>query len=168
MPVDSQTFKEVMAHWGSGVTVVTTVHEASWKGTTASSLSSVSLTPPMVSVCLAQKLYTHKLVKESGIFAVNILAAHQLEIGKLFAGMYPEIEDRFAQHTWETAVTSSPVLKDALGWVDCKIAHAYPAGDHTIFVGEVMAGNAAQMGAPLLYFNREWGQFTEFSAEVKG
>ena len=167
MPVDSQTFKDVMAHWGSGVTIVTTAHEGSWKGTTASSLSSVSLNPPMISVCLAQKLYTHQLVKTNGVFAVNILAAHQLEIGKLFAGMYPEIEDRFAQNSWETAVSGSPVLQDALGWVDCKIAHAYPAGDHTIFVGNVLAGNSTQMDTPLLYFNREWGQFAQLSAEVK-
>lgn len=157
--IDAQTFKDVLARWGSGVTIVTTVHEGNWKGTTASSFSSVSLEPPMVLVCLAKKLYTHTLVSEAGVFAANILKTEQLEIGKLFAGMYPDIEDRFAENDWETAVTGAPVLPSALGWVDCKIAHAHDSGDHTIFVGAVQAGGVSGDDDPLLYFNRQWGQF---------
>ncbi len=161
MAVDSQQFKNVMAKWASGVTVVTTVHEGAWKGTTASSFSSVSLNPPTILVCLAQKLYTHKLFSESGVFAVNILSPAQLEVAKLFAGMYPDIEDRFAENSWQTAQTGSPILEDGYGWLDCKIAQMVPAGDHTIFVGEVQSlGTFEGDDNPLMYFNRHWGTFT--------
>jgi flavin reductase (DIM6/NTAB) family NADH-FMN oxidoreductase RutF len=79
----------------------------------------------------------------------------------MFAGMYPEIEDRFAEINVQTAVTGCPILSDAMGWVDCTIAQQIPAGDHTIFVGKVeAAGNYVSDGEPLLYYNRQWGQFS--------
>lgn len=161
MPIDEQAFKDVMARWASGITVLTTVHEGNWKGVTVSSFTSTSLNPPLVLICLAQRLYTHQLVSASGVFAVNILKHEQLELGQLFAGMRPEITDRFAYGgwQWQAASTGSPVLTDALGWLDCRIMHAYPAGDHTIFVGEVLAASVSAESAPLSYFNRHWGRF---------
>ncbi len=159
MTVDNQAFKDAMAQWASGVTVLTTVYEDKWKGTTASSFSSVSADPPMVLVCLAKKLYTHQLVSESGIFAVNIMPTDQIEIAKRFAGMYPEIEDRFADLDCMISETGSPILKMAQGWLDCKIRHYYEGGDHTIFVGEVLACGANDGQNPLLYYARQWGQF---------
>jgi flavin reductase (DIM6/NTAB) family NADH-FMN oxidoreductase RutF len=161
MPVDAQLFKDALARWASGVTVVTTVREGVFKGTTASSFTSVSLDPPLILICLAQNLYTHRLLQETGIFAVSILRNDQLKLGKMFAGMYPEIEDRFAEINVQTAVTGCPILSDAMGWVDCTIAQQIPAGDHTIFVGKVeAAGNYVSDGEPLLYYNRQWGQFS--------
>ena len=75
--------------------VVTTLAGGDWHGMTASSFSSVSADPPLVSVCLLKKLYTHELFQTSGVFGVNILAKDQTEVGKRFAGMNPEITDRF-------------------------------------------------------------------------
>ena len=160
--MESQLFKDILAQWASGVTVLTTVHEGQWKGTTASSFTSVSMEPPLVLVCLATKLYTHQLVDESGIFAANLLAQDQVDQGKLFAGMMPEIEDRFAEGNWQTSETGCPVMVDALGWVDCKVVHRYPAGDHTIFVGEVVSGGVNDNPQiPMVYHNRTWGRFSE-------
>lgn len=158
MAVETQTFKNTLARWASGVTVVTTVRDGQWKGTTVSSFTSVSLEPPLVLICIANKLFTHELLTETGVFAVNILNEHQAEFGKLFAGMLPQIENRFEQGSWETAVTGSPILTDASGWVDCKIVSTYQAGDHTIFVGEVLAGGSSD-AHPLVYYNRTWGHF---------
>lgn len=158
MPVEPQDFKNALSHWASGVTVVTTVSDGQWKGATVSSFSSVSLNPPLVLICLNKNMYTHEVIIESGIFAANILSTNHLEAGKLFAGMYPEIEDRFSQNEWITAETGAPILADAVGWVDCTVKHAYDGGDHTIFVGEVQAGGV-KAGEPILYFNRQWGQF---------
>ena len=161
MPVDAQLFKDALARWASGVTVVTTAREGVFKGTTASSFTSVSLNPPLILICLAQNLYTHKLLQETGIFAVSILRNDQLKLGKMFAGMYPEIEDRFTDLDIHTAVTGCPILSDAMSWVDCTIAQEIPAGDHTIFVGKVeAAGNSPHNGEPLLYYHRQWGRFS--------
>lgn len=157
--MDSTTFKAVMSQWTSGVTVVTTIHDGHWKGTTASSFTSVSAEPPLVLVCLNRKSYTHELICATGVFAINILGHDQAEIGKLFAGMYPEIEDRFAGKNCITAISGSPILADSLGWFDCKLRASYVEGDHTIFVGEVLAGGKSEEGEPLLYHKRQWGQF---------
>jgi flavin reductase (DIM6/NTAB) family NADH-FMN oxidoreductase RutF len=56
------------------------------------------------------------------------------------------------------AVTGAPILPDVLGWLDCRLRHAYDGGDHTIFVGEVVAAGASETRSPLLYFNRTWRQ----------
>lgn len=165
--VDPVTFRSVLAQWPSGVTVVTTLAEdGRWHGMTASSFSSVSLEPPLVSVCLDKKLYSHQLIEESGVFGVNVLAKDQGETARVFAGMVPEVEDRFAGDEWTTAETGVPLLPGALGWLDCRVLHAYDGGDHTIFVGQVLAGQAARRTAPLLFHSRGWGQFADVLPDV--
>jgi flavin reductase (DIM6/NTAB) family NADH-FMN oxidoreductase RutF len=156
MSAHETSFKNAMAQWASGVTVVTSVHEGRNVGITASSFSSVSLEPPRILVCIAKHLFTHGVVTHSGVFAVSILGVEHLEWGMRFAGMFPEIEDRFAGINYTTAETGCPILPGALGWLDCRVAHAYDGGDHTIFVGEVIAAGAEEDGAPILYFHRTW------------
>lgn len=161
MAVDNVLFKHVMRQWASGVTVITTLSGDKLIGVTASAFNSVSAEPPLVLVCLSRKLYTHRVVEESGIFAVNILSAGQAEIGKLFAGMYPQVQDRFAGLAYTTAVTGAPILPATAGWLDCEVRQAYAGGDHTIFVGEVLAASASEQVEPLVYHNHRWGQFAE-------
>lgn len=156
MPVESQAFKNSLAHWASGVTVVTSVEGDQHVGITASSFASVSLEPPRVLICINKRLYTHGLIEHSGVFAVNILDETQLAWGMLFAGMLPEAEDRFVGIEWGTAATGSPILPGVLAWLDCRLVHAYDGGDHTIFVGEVEATSARGPGDPLVYYNRQW------------
>ncbi len=162
MLVDPHLFKDALANWTSGVTIVTTIHEGQWKGTTASSFSSVSLEPPLIMICLGNQLYTRKLVYESGVFAVNILGQGMLEEGKLFAGMYPEIQDRFAGKHILTSETGSPLFADALGWLDCKTYQVHTTGDHTLFIGEVLAAADNNIGQKptLSYHRRQWGTFS--------
>ncbi|MFN8168840.1 MAG: flavin reductase [Candidatus Nanopelagicales bacterium] len=171
MAVDADAFRAVLGQWPSGVTVVTTVrpelqHDgdlaAGWYGMTASSFSSVSLDPPLVSVCLARTIPSHDLISTTGVFAVNILGKDQADVGKRFAGMLGgEVHERFAGLDFRTAESGSPVLADALGWVDCKVVYAYPGGDHTIFVGEVLAADTPRLTGPLLFHSRAWGQFAD-------
>jgi flavin reductase (DIM6/NTAB) family NADH-FMN oxidoreductase RutF len=161
MPVATQSYKDILARWSSGVTIVTTVYENQWKGITVSSFSSVSLTPPLILICLGKKLYTHGLVRSSGVFAVNILTESQLALGKLFAGMHPDIKNRFEGLNCFTAETGSPIIPDTLGWLDCKVVAHHDAGDHTIYIGEVLqvAASVRDDARPLLYHNRKWGVF---------
>ncbi len=164
--VDTTTFRDVMSQWPSGVTVVTTLAgDGAWHGMTASSFSSVSLEPPLVSICLTKTLYSHELIAASGIFGVNVLAKDQTDVGRRFAGMDASA-DRFAGETWSTDQTGVPLLDSALGWFDCRVVHAYPGGDHTIFVGEVVGARAARRSAPLLFHARGWGQFADVLPDV--
>lgn len=174
--VDPTIFRDVLAQWPSGVTVVTTLAvpaggaladaPPTWHGMTASSFSSVSLTPPLVSICLDRKLYSHSLILASGLFGISVLAKDQAEVARRFAGMVPDIEDRFAGESWSTAETGVPLLDSALGWLDCRVVHAHEGGDHTIFVGEVLAGHTARKSAPLLFHSRGWGQFADVMPDV--
>jgi flavin reductase (DIM6/NTAB) family NADH-FMN oxidoreductase RutF len=161
MGIDAQAFREVMAHWATGVTVVTTRFDGAPVGITASSFASVSLTPPQVLICVNRKLYTNQAITTSGFFAVNILAVEQEMWGKLFAGMLPEVEDRFREIDWRTATTGAPILPGVLGWLDCRVNHAYDGDDHTIFVGEVVASDARNGGSPLLYYSRGWHRLAD-------
>jgi flavin reductase (DIM6/NTAB) family NADH-FMN oxidoreductase RutF len=154
--VDSQSFRATLAQWASGVTIVTTIHDGERVGITASSFSSLSLEPPRILICVAKRLFTHKAIEASHVFAVNILSAAQQEWGMRFAGMIPEGQDRFAEIETFIAETGAPLLPDVLGWLDCRLSAAHDGGDHTIFVGDVVVTSAVEMGEPILYYHRHW------------
>ena len=160
MAIDAALFKSTLAQWASGVTVVTVNHGGAYHGMTASSFSSVSLTPPLILVCVAKKAHTHDALLEAGAFGVNILGESQIEFGKRFAGMFPEITDRFASLEYTLGQTGSPLLPDVLAWMDCRVHQAIDAGDHTVVIGEILAAHVSP-GEPLLYSNRRWGHFSE-------
>lgn len=158
--MDAATFRAALGQWPTGVTLVTTAVDGQWYGVTASSFSSVSLDPPLVSVCLARSAFAHDLVLASGAFGVTILAKDQAELGQRFARFEAGV-DRFEGASWETASTGSPLLSQALGWLDCVVEHAYSGGDHTIFVGRVESAATPRTTSPLLYHSRTWGQFAD-------
>lgn len=164
MALDPEDFKAVMGQWPSGVTVVTTKDDAGYGGMTASSFSSVSLEPPLVSICVARPLAMHDRIQNAGQFAVNILSKDKVEDGLRFAGMLPGVEDRFEGVDVHTAATGCPLLPGMLGWVDCKLWASHDGGDHTIFVGEVLQAGIDDTAAPLLYHSRSWGQFADVLA----
>jgi flavin reductase (DIM6/NTAB) family NADH-FMN oxidoreductase RutF len=164
--MDSQLFKQVMRGWASGVTVVTTAKGEQRVGVTVSAFSSVSAEPPLVLVCLHRKLYTGRLIEEFGVFAVNILSAGQIEVGKLFANAYPHIQDRFADLACMTQITGSPILPQVVGWFDCRLQTATIAGDHVILLGEVVAGGVDESAQPLLYHHLHWGRFVSIPSST--
>lgn len=167
-PLDPEAFKAVMGQWPSGVTVVTTQDADGPAGMTASSFSSVSLEPPLVSICVARHLYMHQRLTRAGVFAVNILSKDKINDGLRFAGMLPNVEDRFDGVDTFTAVSGAPLLAGMLGWVDCRLWATYDGGDHSILVGEVLAAEINPGAAPLLYHSRAWGQFADvLASEVR-
>ncbi|MDI1463076.1 flavin reductase [Catellatospora sp. KI3] len=164
--MDSAQLRSVLSQWPSGVAIVTTVTadaDGSLRphGMTASSFSSVSLDPPLVSVCLGNHLPTRAMIASSGVFALSFLGKDQAEIGRRFAGQVPGLADRFAGAEWVTGPTGSPMLAHATGRLDCTVEHAYPGGDHTIFVGRVREAAVDRVTAPLLFHSRSWGQLAD-------
>jgi flavin reductase (DIM6/NTAB) family NADH-FMN oxidoreductase RutF len=87
MGIEPHAFKEVMAHWASGVTIATTQAKATPLGMTVSSFASVSLHPPQILICVNRQASTHTAIEASGYFAVNLLAVEHLEWGVRFAGL---------------------------------------------------------------------------------
>ena len=146
-------FKSVMRRWASTVTIITTKADEQIYGLTATAFSSLGISPPTVFVCINGKSRTHGLVAASGVFCVNFLTPKMKSISDRFAGRMPDVE-RFAGLAHHPVATGSPVLDDALAFLDCKIVDSHVGGDHTIFIGEVLAG--ALMHAdegPLMYYS---------------
>lgn len=156
MAIEAESFRKVMSQFASGVTVVTTTFDGSNYGLTVSAFTSVSLTPPLVLVCIDKRIQPHDMIAKAGVFAVNILCADQVDLGMRFAGMVPGVTDRFEGLAYATSTTGSPILADTLGWVDCAVWRQYGGGDHSIFVGEVLQSSTSANVPPLLYHNREW------------
>ena len=157
MFVPPDQFKNVMRQFPAGVTIVTIKAGVIVHGLTVSAFSSVSATPPLISISINRNNHAHTLLEQSeAVFAVSILREDQAELSNRFAWMK---EDRFGMGQWKTAVTGAPVLADALGWVDCTIYSRHVAGTHTIYIGEVQASHAVEQETqPLIYWNRSYRQ----------
>lgn len=158
MAIESSTFKHAMSHFATGVTIVTTRSGDTVHGMTANAFCSVSLTPPLVLVSIAKGLRSHGLITAAGIFAVNLLSLGQMALAERFAGRVPEMEDRFSGLDYGSAETGSPILPESLAWVDCRLWATYDGGDHTLFLGEVLAGEVLAPQPPLLYYQSRWSQ----------
>lgn len=157
-----QAMRETMRLWACGVTVVTTADGTHQAGMTASSFTSISLEPPLILVCLHKESETSKLVKETGVYAVSILGVDQAHLSSQFAGYVdlPEGADRFHNVETFTSETGSPILKDAIAWMDCKVFGVQDGSTHWIFVGQVIAtGRKPDPVWPLVYHNRSYREF---------
>jgi flavin reductase (DIM6/NTAB) family NADH-FMN oxidoreductase RutF len=157
MTVDTQRFKDVLSRFASGVTVVTTMCEGIPHGLTVSAFSSVSLQPPRVLICLGNDTDSKPLIDRSGCFAVHILGRDHVQLGPRFAKMVPGLEDPFTGLQYRSGHSGSPILEDCIAWLDCRVENAVAIGDHTIFIGAVLAaGRAEADGEPVLYYRRAW------------
>lgn len=153
MAVDSRQFRQALGCFASGVTVVTALDAAAGQavGMTASAFTSLSLDPPLVLVCVQKAGQTWNTLDAAGRFAVNILAEDQAAVSNRFAGRAKDDSDRFADLDTRPAPHSgAPWLVGAIARIDCAVHAVHDGGDHSIFVGEVLAIDVAADRDPLL------------------
>ncbi len=148
MAFDSKLQRTIMGRFATGVTVVTTGRDGNYSGLTANAVASLSLNPPLVLVAVERRAHSHEYLMRDRVFAMNILAANQEHLSQRFATHGPKI---FTDLEFKTGESGAPILAGTLGYVDCKVVEIVPGGDHDIFVGEILTGEAYD-GAPLLYF----------------
>ena len=150
--IDPATFRSVLGRFASGVTVVTVRDDQHYDhGMTVSAFCSLSLEPPLVLICIETSASLHGVLAAGNTasqFAVNILEAGQEEIARRFAEEYP---DRFEGVGFVRGRTGAPIIEDCLAVIECEVESRYPAGDHTIVIGTVIA-SATSEGSPLLYY----------------
>lgn len=115
---------------------------------TASSLSSVSLRPPLISVCVDREAEMHDAILRASDFVVNVLSSHQETLARRFADQH---EDRFDGIGYHLTPEGLIILGGVLAHIECHRLAEYPSGDHTIVVGQV-TGGATSKGRPLLYY----------------
>jgi flavin reductase (DIM6/NTAB) family NADH-FMN oxidoreductase RutF len=138
-----------------GVYVVTTRVRDTINGMTASWVSQVSLKPLLLMVSIAPARYTHDLIRESRIFAINVLTGDQVDLGKRFGYKSGREVDKFAGLEHKTAKTGAPILPQAYAYFDLKLVDTFPAGDHTLFVGEAVDAKILHRAAQPLVFNKK-------------
>lgn len=139
MAIEKDFFRQVAGQFATGVTVVTTQSEGKPAGITVNAFCSVSLEPPMVLVCIDLNSNTLPVMRESGAFAINILTSKQEHLSRCFATTTDERYENFCHASFHTATTGSPIIDDVLAFIDARIVAEYPGGDHSIFLGQVMA-----------------------------
>ena len=153
--LDPATFRSVLGRFASGITVVT-VRDESGKdfGMTVSAFCSLSLEPPLVLCCIDERTFIHKVLASAPQFAVNILSAAQESISRRFA---EHVEDRFDGIGYTRGVTGAALLDGALAYIECDLVDCHRSGDHTIYIGEVIAASA-HPERPLLYYRGGYAQ----------
>jgi flavin reductase (DIM6/NTAB) family NADH-FMN oxidoreductase RutF len=143
-----------MGRFATGVTILTVNGTGDRPlGMTASSLASVSLVPPLVSVCVDHEAELHDTILASQIFVVNVLESHQESLSRRFADPH---EDRFDGIGYHRSPEGLVLLDGALAHIECDRFATYPGGDHTIVIGRVIGGTTGD-GRPLLYYRGGYG-----------
>jgi len=151
-PFTSKDFRATVGSFATGVTVVTTRGEAHAYGMTANAFSSVSLDPPLVLVCVMSHSEGSEHIERNQCFAVNILRAEQEPLSRYFASRdRPRGRDAFAEVPHRIAASGSPILNGAIGYLDCRLHGSHNAGDHEIFIGEVLELGFDPDGQPLVF-----------------
>ena len=150
MPFDANDLRRAMGCFATGVTVITTRdQEGRPFGLTANAVTSLSLVPPLLLICVDRKAETFPHFFDSKIFVLNILADGQEEVSRRFAKTGGE---KFAGVSYRIGHLDTPVLDGTLGHVECRIIETLEGGDHVIHIGEVEHAEMAGTGRPLLFF----------------
>jgi len=147
-PVTADVFRSVFRDHAARVVVVTAAGDPAPAGFTATSLSSVSLQPPMVSFAVARSASAWATVARSRRLAVHLLARDQDWLARTFAtsGI-----DRFAEVRWRPGAGGEPLLEGAAAYLCCQVVQHVPAGDHVLVLARVAEARINRSGSPLIY-----------------
>ena len=159
--MDELAFREAIAHFATGVTVVTTTYEGRPAGMTASAVCSLSLDPILLLVCIDNRLPTHTAIEASRRFAVNVLGEGDEDLAHRFAR---PAQDKFAGVALVEG-SEPPVLGRAIASFVCEVQERVPGGDHSIFVGRVLSCAATPGCRPLLYYRSAFGTLRDPHAD---
>ena len=153
-PVSEQEFKLGMRRLAAAVNIVSTLEDERPAGLIATAVCSVSAGPPTVLVCVNRSARTHRILMESGVFCVNVLAADQMPFAREFLALDPL--ERFGACRWSTLATGSPALDEAMINFDCELVETFASGTHDIIIGRVVALRRREVDNPLLYFEGDY------------
>ncbi|MEW6770764.1 MAG: flavin reductase family protein [Bacillota bacterium] len=151
------------------VTLIGSFHDGRHNLMTASWVSQVSFRPALVMVSVAPERYTHELITASREFVVSILTAEQVGVAQFCGTQSGRSVDKVQALGLQTApgrTVKVPVLLDCLANIECRVVDTHPAGDHTLFIGEVIGGGVVKPGAdPLVMRDWEWGRYLRMKDE---
>lgn len=153
--LDPVLYRDAMSQYAGHVQIVTTAHEGGRRGVTVTAACSVSDNPASVLVCLNNGNPSNRIFFESGVFALNTLAARHQSLADAFSGREKlESEERFARAEWIVRESGAPVLKDPLVAFDCRLTDMKSFATHTVLFGEVLDVHFGEKDKALIYLDR--------------
>jgi len=161
VPVDREHMRRVMGRFASGVTIITTRNAGIDYGLTASAISSLSLDPPMLLICVNKTSNTQKAIEASRVFGVNILRDNQSEVARRFATSDP---NKYTGLSVSYGALGVPLLDDMLATIECRVTEIVSGGTHTVFLAEVETAQVAG-GMPLATFRGRLGRFVDLHSQ---
>lgn len=158
--IDPKEFRNALGGFITGVTIVTTEIGGIPVGFTANSFTSVSLSPPLVLVCIGKSSSNYEAFSETDHFCINVLAENQRDVSQKFSA---KGVDRFADLDWSSGVLGSPVIDNSIASFQCRMHQRIDAGDHDVLIGRVVKFDQ-KMGSPLGYCR---GNYVLFELEQR-
>lgn len=152
MSIPDDTFRRALSRLAAGVSIVSTGRGGERRGVTATAICSVSASPPTILACVNTATGTCKMIAETGLFAVNLLAEHHRPVAEIFAGRNGlQGDDRFAHGDWIAGDRHAlPVLGSALAALECRVDRMIESGTHAVFFG-VIEGACFDENPPLIF-----------------
>lgn len=148
---DRNSILGAMGYLTHGVYILGTRRGRQSNAMTAAWVTQVSERPPSVAVAVRDDRYTRDLILESATFALSVLREDQVEVATHFSETSGEYHDKLLGVPYGLTPGGSPFLLDCLAYLDCKVMDTARAGDHTVIIGEVTAGDVLHQSYPLIY-----------------
>jgi flavin reductase (DIM6/NTAB) family NADH-FMN oxidoreductase RutF len=151
--VTSEQFRRACGRFATGVAIASVLDAGGTPhGLTISSFTSVSLSPPLLLICLGHKVTAINTFRSARYFGISVLREDQRELSDRFAR---KGHDRFDGLAWYKGETGTPLLPDALAVMECEVHQRFVSGDHDILIGEMVRAQACE-GNPLIYFASDY------------
>ncbi|MCH8065939.1 MAG: flavin reductase family protein [Chloroflexi bacterium] len=159
--IEAADYRRIIGQFATGVAVVTTANDGLLHGMTANAITSVSLDPPLLLVCIDKAAHSHDQFTQSGRFTVNILAEDQQEVSKIFAATSEPEQGRLQGVAFHLGANGVPLIEGCLAYIECAVADQFEGGDHTIFTGSVEDATVARGAAPLLFYQGKYRRLAD-------
>jgi len=149
MPIEKNQLRQVMGHFATGVTIITTFNkDGQMHGLTANAFTSVSLEPPLLLISVDKKAESYPAFEESKVFTVNILADEQEGLSRKFA---VSGGNKFEGVAYRKGGNGAAILDGTLAHIECTLYAVYEGGDHTLYLGEIQEAEVRE-GKPLVFY----------------
>lgn len=149
----AQLFRGAFRRLASGVSVITYMSQGKASGMTATSVCSVSISPPKLLVCINRQAKTREHIVEAGCFGVNFLSSNQRDISQYCA---TPGQEKVLEQGWFFMTETSlriPIITGALASLECSLGSIYEEATHSILIGSVVGANSSSISCPLVYFD---------------
>ena len=154
--LDEQAKKTMLRKIPHGLYICGVKNEEEVNGFTASWLMQASFQPPLIVNCVKQNSISHQMIKSSGVFAISFLEDGQKDLAQKFFKPMRQVGNKFEDVEFYLGETGCPIISDSLGYVECNVVDGVEKGDHTVYVGEVIASGVHREGKQLLLETTGW------------